>query len=96
MTSWPACTHQGEHDHSSDVGYNADRARINALKEMGFDVIEVTSGQVGDLMAFEALVMRIARATGKRVDASKLGPIPSRLELRRELFSWNRAGGRRA
>ena len=86
--------HQGLQDHTGISAFDDDRHRINALKEMGIDVIEVTGSQVGDLLAFESIALRIAKATRKRVEKAQLGAIPSRIALRTELFTWNRTCGR--
>ena len=86
--------HHGVYDHSSFSDQASDRARVNALKEEGFEVIELTKDQVNDLYSFEYIAMRIARITGKRLDKSKLGATSERLKLRREVFEWNRSYGR--
>ena len=86
--------HHGEYDHSGEKS-SSDRARVNALREEGLEVIELTADQVGNLLAFETIVLRIARMMKKQLDQSKLGPIPERLALRRDLFSWSRNGGRK-
>ena len=86
--------HDGSYDHSGARNWSSDRARTNALKEMGFEVIELTEDQVKDLLAFEYIALRIAKIIGKRVDKSKLGATPARLALRDEVFAWNRSGGK--
>ena len=86
--------HNGINDHTGERAQASDRARTNALKEMGFDVVELTEDQVKDLYAFEYIALRIARILGKRIDKTKLGAIPERLALREEVFAWNRSGGR--
>lgn len=86
--------HHGKLDHSEPEDQASDRARVNALKEMGFEVIELTKDQVEDLLAFEYIIQRIARLIGKRLDKRKLGPTPERLALRRKVFAWNRSSGR--
>lgn len=86
--------HHGKYDHSSDEEVASDRARVNGLKEMGVEVVELTVDQVGDLMAYEFIIQRIARILGKRLSKEHLGATPQRLELRKELFSWNASSGR--
>lgn len=85
--------HHGKLDHSNPDEMEHDRARVNALKEMGFEVIELTADQVGDLLAFEYIVQRIARLSGKRISADKLGATPERLKLRKSVFEWNQTQG---
>lgn len=46
--------HQGLYDHDNSGAYASDRARIDALKAEGYNVLELTSGIVRDLSAFEA------------------------------------------
>ena len=97
---WPdydmVIEYQGKYDHTEDGAYDQDRARVNAFKEMGLDVLEITNEQVENLSVFEQLVMHIARKTGKVLDESKLGPTPQRATLRKELIAWKRNYGRRA
>lgn len=86
--------HHGKLDHSSDEDRASDRARVNGLKEMGFEVVELTKDQVYDLVAFEYIVERLAKLLGKRIRKDKLGPIPARLAFRKEVLAWNRSSGR--
>ena len=86
--------HYGDFDHSSKQARLNDRARINAIKEMGYEVIELTGDQVANLKAFETLALTIAKKTGKRIRAQHLGPTEQRIHLRKTLFAWNRAFGR--
>ena len=86
--------HHGKYDHCSPEEMAADRARVNALKEMGYEVVELTAEQVEDLFAFEYIIQRIARLDGKRISKKKLGALPQRITLRKELFGWNRSQGR--
>lgn len=86
--------HHGKHDHSSPQDVASDRARVNALKEMGYEVVELTSEQVNDVEAFDYIVQRIAKLMGKRLDPTKLGKTPARLELHATLVRWNRTYGR--
>lgn len=84
----------GKHDHDEESAFERDRMRTNALVEMGYEVIELTSGQVRDWETFELIARRIARRTGKRIPAQYRGLIPMRRQLRDALFSWNAAYGR--
>ena len=86
--------HQGEFDHTLPADVAADRARVNALREMGYEVIELTSGQVGDLRAYESIVLRIAAILGAGLRKENLGATPKRVELRNTLYAWNRSYGR--
>jgi len=85
--------HHGRLDHSSDEDKESDRDRVNGLKEMGFEVIELTSKEVGDLFVYECIIERIAKLLGKKLDKSKFGPTPARLKLRKELTLWNSSSG---
>ena len=95
---WPdrllVIEHQGARDHSDADSFSSDRARINALVTMGFEVLELTHGQVSDLQAFEEIALHVAGVLGKRVDKRKLGATPERIALRKELFEWNQRNGR--
>ena len=86
--------HHGRFDHVSPENAASDRARVNALREMGYDVIELTKPQVDDLAVYELIVQRIARITGKRIRADQLGATPARLALRRSLHEWNESFGK--
>ena len=86
--------HHGKLDHSSEEDVLSDRARVNALKEMGYEVIELTNDQVRDLMAFEYIIQRIAKLLGKRLKKSRLGATPERLAFRKQAFGWNQSSGR--
>ena len=86
--------HHGKYDHVSLEDRAHDRARVNALKDMGFEVIELTKDQVNDLIAFEYIIQRIASLTGKRIKTSALGAKDARLAFRREVLSWNRSSGK--
>ena len=85
--------HQGLRDHASPDGYASDRDRINALKQMGFDVLELTGKHVRDVDLFETTAFFIARRTGKRIPRVDRGHTEARRELRRVLFAWNSRGG---
>ena len=61
---------------------------------MGFEVIELTIDQVGDLVAFEYIVQRIAALIGRRLNPKKLGNTPERLAFRSHVFAWNKSSGR--
>ncbi len=87
--------HHGKLDHSSDEEKESDFARVSGLKEMGFEVVELTKAQVGDLFAYEIIIQRIAKEKlHKRLQKSALGATAERLALRKALFSWNRSSGR--
>ena len=86
--------HHGRLDHSSDGDKESDRDRVNGLKEMGFEVIELTSNEVGDLFVYECIIERIACLLGKKISKEKLGALPARLKLRKELMLWNRSSGK--
>lgn len=86
--------HHGKLDHSSDDEKESDRARVNGLKEMGFEVVELTGDQVADLIAYEYIIQRIAAFMGKRLKPEKLGYTQERIALRRALYRWNESFGR--
>jgi hypothetical protein len=86
--------HHGKLDHSSEEDRSSDRARVNGLREMGVEVVELTADQVGDLFAYEYIIERLARTMGKRLKKEALGATPERLALRKQLFGWNRSFGR--
>lgn len=86
--------HHGKLDHSSNEDKADDRARVNALKDMKFEVVELTAEQVGDLFAYECIIERIANRVGKRLCKNQLGATPERLALRKALYEWNRSSGR--
>ena len=86
--------HHGKFDHSTDDDWDSDRARVNGLKEMGFEVIELTNSQVKDLETFEIIIQRIAKLIGKQVRKEHCGATPARLEFRRAVIEWNRSYGR--
>lgn len=85
--------YQGKHDHANSFDYDDDRARINGIKEMGYDVIELTSSQVGNLQVFEDILLRVAKKANRRIDKRHLGATSERISLRNALFDWNAAGG---
>ena len=85
--------HLGWYDHNGSDAFDDDRARVNALRAMGYEVIELTGKQVGDLRAFEEIVLYVARRVGKRIPKSALGATPARLALRDAVFGWNRRFG---
>ena len=86
--------HHGKLDHSSDAEKESDFARVSGLKEMGYEVIELTYAQVADLFAYEYIIQRIARLLGKRIRKYALGATPARIRLRREVREWNSSSGR--
>lgn len=86
--------HHGKYDHSGDDEKASDRARVNGLKEMGIEVIELTKDQVNDLFAYEYIIERIAFLLRKRLKRSCKGATPARLKLRKALFEWNASSGK--
>ena len=86
--------HHGKLDHSSDEDKASDFARVNGLKEMGYEVVELTWEQVGDLFAYEYIIERIARIMGKRLPKQVLGATEERVHLRKTIAMWNAAYGR--
>ena len=88
-----AVEHLGEYDHSGAEKALSDRARVNALKEMDFHVIELTGTQVYDLDAFETIILMIAKMLGKRVYKRDCGATDARLALHREIKAWNKSYG---
>ena len=85
----------GEHDHSGTQALHSDRARTNALTFMDYRVIEITSQEVFNLGVFESITLEIASLLDKRVAKEYHGALQQRVALRKELFDWNRASGRR-
>ena len=86
--------HHGKYDHSDDNEKASDRARVNGLKEMGIEVVELTKDQVNELFAYEYIIERIARLLHKRIKTDCKGATPARLKLRKALFEWNASSGR--
>lgn len=84
----------GKRDHVGPDALESDRRRMNALSDMGYEIIELTSGQVHDLKTFEHIAMRVAKRLGKRIEKRYRGALPARNDLRRTLFTWNAAYGR--
>ena len=85
--------HHGKLDHSSEEDRASDRARVNGLKEMGYEVIELTYDQIDDLIAYEHIIRRISRILGKRIHKQHLGATPERIALRKGLSAWNASSG---
>lgn len=85
--------HHGKLDHARPEEAARDVARVNGLREQGFEVIELTAAQVDDLLAFEVIAQRVATITGKRIRSNALGAQPARLALRQSLRSWNASSG---
>lgn len=86
--------HHGKYDHDDEADKASDRARVNGLKEMGYEVVELTSDQVFDLFAYETIIKRLAGIMGKRLNTRHLGATPKRQELRKALCEWNDSSGR--
>lgn len=85
--------YHGRYDHDASAAFDSDRSRVNALIEMGYEVIELTSSQVRDLNQFEAIMRHVAKLLGKRIRSEGLGRTPARLEARKLLFDWNQRSG---
>ncbi|MBQ9043422.1 MAG: hypothetical protein IJ111_11500 [Eggerthellaceae bacterium] len=83
----------GKYDHASELAFEPDRQRANALVEMSYTVIELTWSQVRNWEAFELIALRIARATGKRIANRDKGLTSKRKALRDGLFAWNASYG---
>jgi len=86
--------HHGKYDHSSAEDIASDRARVNALREMGIEVIELSAEQVNDLFAYEYIIERVARITGKRLPKNALGATSKRIALRNSIREWNMSSGK--
>ena len=86
--------HHGSRYHDGDESFDSDRARVNGLKAMGYEVMELTAEQVHDHRVFEEVAIHISRLQGKRIHKAGLGLTPQRKELRRNLYAWNASFGR--
>ena len=84
----------GEHDHAGKDSMQSDRGRTAALREMGFEVVELTSKQVWNLAAFEIVAKRTAKVSRKRIRSDRIGAYEARIRLRKILRSWNNSSGR--
>ena len=84
----------GEYDHSKNTSMHADRGRTVALREMGFEVLELSATQVWNLAAFEIVAKRISKVCGKRIRSGEFGATKARIDLHKTLHSWNSASGR--
>lgn len=84
----------GGYDHSGWASMQADRGRVVALAEMGFEVVELSSRQVWNLEAFEVVAKRTAKVFNKRIRSDCFGASDARVHLRKMLRSWNDASGR--
>lgn len=89
-----AVEYLGLYDHSGGEAVGSDRGRTLALKEMGYEVMEVTKFQVDNLVSFEVVVLRISKILGRRIEHKYRGALPARLRLRRTLREWSRNSGR--
>ena len=56
----------GGEDHEGRKAMRSDRARINALVEMGYRIIEITSCEVYNAQAFERIAVRLAKLLSRR------------------------------
>lgn len=84
----------GIYDHAGGASMQADRGRVIALRELGFEVLELSGRQVWNLSAFEIVAKRVAKVSGKRIRSGEFGATKTRLKLREALHSWNSASGR--
>ncbi|MBO4352751.1 MAG: hypothetical protein J5818_04570 [Eggerthellaceae bacterium] len=84
----------GGYDHAGYVPMQSDRGRTVVLREMGYEVVELTSKQVWDLEAFEIIAKRVSKVFGKRIRSGELGSSNARMHLRFALRAWNDASGR--
>ena len=71
----------------------SDRSRTNALVEMGYSVIEITSNQLHDIMAFDVIALQIAGRLGYYICKEHRGALDRRIDLRRALFRWHECSG---
>ena len=92
--AWLDVEHHGKLDHSSIEDRDSDRNRVNGLRHMGFEVVELTAELIGDLRAYEGVIEDIAVKLGKRIPSSAKGPTAERLALRNAIFAWNASYGR--
>lgn len=88
-----AIEYLGVWDHSGKESLRRDRGRTLALRELGFEIVEVTSRQVWDLASFEIIAKRVSKVSGKRIRSEELGGTSARLKLRATLANWNASGG---
>lgn len=86
--------HHGKYDHFEEDEQSSDRARVNGLKDMGIEVIELTKEQVSDLYAYEIIIERIAKILNVRIRTSCKGATDARLKLRKAIVDWNSSSGR--
>lgn len=90
---WPSigegCEYQSEFDHLSPGDFSADRARINALRSMGYPIYELTHRHVSDIDQFEAVALMLAKKLHKKVPVARRGATPERIALRDALMDWN-------
>ena len=97
--SWPPIKfdleYQGHADHLGREDFVADRRRINALRIMGYEVIELTNDQVRDWHSFEILALHTAKTVGHRLQKRDFGLTAERKNLRCSLFDWNASYGHR-
>ena len=84
----------GTYDHAGIAPLQSDRGRTLALRELGYEVVELTSMQAWDIDSFETVAKRTAKAVGKRIRSAELGVNPQRIQLRTSLRMWNQAYGR--
>ena len=85
--------HHGKLDHTSDEEKARDFERVGGLREMGYEVIELTWAQISDPVAYEIIIERIARIVGKRLTKQVLGANAERTQLRKTILNWNASSG---
>ena len=88
-----AIEYLGARDHEGVRAMRSDRSRTNALVEMGYSVIEITSNQLHDIMAFDVIAMQIAGRLGYYIRKEHRGALDRRIDLRRALFHWHDFSG---
>lgn len=85
--------YHGRYDHDKSGSFESDRARTNGLVDAGYEVVELTSSQIWDFDACEAIALSLASKLGKRIRRENLGALPRRVALRKELLDWYRTSG---
>ena len=88
-----AIEYLGEHDHSGRNSMRSDRGRTLALRELRFEVLEVSARQVLDLGSFEIIARRVAQVSGKRIRFDQFGETDARMNLRLDLANWSARSG---
>ena len=88
---WPDVKLDVEYDsrehHDGYESVASDKARANALRHMGYEVVFVTSEQFANMRKCDALMHDIAKTIGHRIRDRKFEVPPKRIELHRELLA---------